>query len=133
MSSDTIYTASRTKHAHLWRALRQSGVRVIATWIDESEQGETVDFTDLAQRCIDEAARASRTIIYREHGEQLKGALMEAGAALASGREVVACGEWGDFSCALSHHPNWRFVATVDEALPPADRRGTGETMEETR
>ena len=31
-----IYTASKTKHADKWRALRSAGYPIISTWIDEA-------------------------------------------------------------------------------------------------
>jgi len=112
-----VYIASRTKHAPKWRALRDAGVPIISTWIDEAEQGQTADFTDLAERCVSEARDASATIVYREAGENLKGALIEVGAALSAGRKVVSCGEWEDWSCALEHHPKWCCVPTVEDAI----------------
>ncbi|WP_201829673.1 hypothetical protein [Microvirga zambiensis] len=87
-----IYTASKTSHADKWKALRADGWNVISTWIDEAGIGETECFTDLWHRCISEAAEADYLIVYREPGEVLKGAFVEVGAALASGRPVLAIG-----------------------------------------
>jgi len=50
-----IYIASKSKHAPQWRALRDSGVPIISTWIDEAGEGETLDWTALWKRCIHEA------------------------------------------------------------------------------
>lgn len=87
-----IYLASKTTHAPRWRQLRSNGVPIISTWIDEAGQGESKCLADLWMRCIDEAAGATCVIIYREQGEVLKGAFVEAGAALAVGTPVYAVG-----------------------------------------
>lgn len=88
-----IYVASKTAHAAVWRDLRAIGHPIISTWIDEAGAGETSDFTDLWHRCIGEAARADVTVLYHEPGEVLKGAFIELGAALASGRRVFVVGD----------------------------------------
>lgn len=92
MTSKSIYIASKTKHADKWRKLRADGWNIISTWIDEAGQGQTKNRRDLAQRCIREAASADLFILYVEPGEQLKGALIEAGAALHSGVCVLCVG-----------------------------------------
>lgn len=107
--SQSIYTASKTAHAHKWRELRDAGWPVISTWIDEAGVGETASFEDLWTRCIGEAASADAVLLYREPGEVLKGAFIEAGAALASGKpvHVVGCAEFSFVSHPLVvQHPN---------------------------
>ena len=90
---------------------------MISTWIDESEPGQTSDFTSLASRCIAEASRADYVLLYCEPGEVLKGALIEAGAALASGKRVLCVGTCSNLSPVLRHHPLWSEHPTVEEAL----------------
>ena len=88
-----IYIASKTKHAHRWRFLRDTvGEPVISTWIDEAEDYATLDWPDLWRRCIAEASSAEILIVYREPEEVLKGAWAEVGAALASGVTVYGVG-----------------------------------------
>lgn len=129
-----IYVCSKTYHAPMWRQLRDelalgsAGHRIISTWIDEVEPGETKDRADLARRCIDEASTADRLIIYRELGDLLKGGFIEIGAALASKVEVVYVGP-NDLGSVFSWHPLWRSVSMVSQAialpmLRPADERG---------
>lgn len=36
---ETIYFASKTRHAPRWRALRDAGVPTASTWIDEAGEG----------------------------------------------------------------------------------------------
>jgi hypothetical protein len=110
--TNTIYIASKTKHAHRWRFLRDSaGYPIISTWIDEAEPGESKDLNDLWYRCIKEASTADTLIIYREPDEILKGGWIELGAALASGRRVYAIG-LDEFTIAkhdrLTHFPNMK-------------------------
>lgn len=112
--SGGIYMASKTSHAPLWRQLRADGLPIISTWIDEAGKGETACFADLWFRCVGEAARADYTIVYREPGEVLKGAFVEAGVALAAGRHVVAVG-CDEFS--FVHHPGVTRFASLNEAL----------------
>lgn len=87
-----IYIASKTKHAWRWRQLRDSGVPVISTWIDEAGEGESADLSDLWRRCIEESKSAKALILYKEPEDTLKGAWVELGAALASGTKVYAVG-----------------------------------------
>lgn len=87
-----IYTASKTKHASKWRYLRSVGLPIISTWIDEALPGQTSDFEDLWTRCLNESAEADVMILYREPGEELKGAWVELGAALTNDTTVFAVG-----------------------------------------
>jgi hypothetical protein len=87
-----IYIASKTKHADKWKRLRDQGVPIISTWIDEAGAGETSDFHDLWKRCLTESATCGALVSYREPGEVLKGGWVEIGAALANGVPVYAVG-----------------------------------------
>lgn len=87
-----IYTASKTKHAHLWRDLRDAGAPIISTWIDEAGEGESTDLHDLWDRCISESRSCKALVVYKEPDDVLKGAWVEIGAALAVGNPVYAVG-----------------------------------------
>lgn len=87
-----IYFASKTKHAARWRALREGGVPVISTWIDEAGVGQTSDWQDLWSRCLREASTAAALVMYVEPGEVHKGSLAEVGAALLAGVPVFWVG-----------------------------------------
>jgi hypothetical protein len=117
MKNPKIYTASKCKHAAKWRDLRASGVNVISTWIDEAEPGQSPDLQSLASRCVSEAARADFVLLYCEPGEVLKGALIEAGAALAAGKCVRCVGTCENLSPVLRYHPGWFEFGSVAEAL----------------
>lgn len=119
-----IYIASKTHHAEKWKALRSQGVPIISTWIDEAGVGETKSFPDLWRRCISEASSAERLIVYAEEGEQLKGALIEVGAALASGVPVIMVGTIEPMKTAVNHPlvskaPSLENAILTSSATPP--------------
>ncbi|MDK9702535.1 MAG: hypothetical protein OEL20_05300 [Sulfuritalea sp.] len=115
-----IYFASKVIHAPRWRALRAGGVPTISTWIDEAGEGQTADYAELAERSLREIARATAVVLYCEPGELLKGALLEAGAALMHGTPVLCVGECDSLSRVFRKHPFWREYPTVDTALAAA-------------
>jgi hypothetical protein len=128
----TIYIASKTRHAERWRALRDGGCPIISTWIDEAGPGETDDMGDLWRRCVSEASLADVTVVYSEPDDVLKGALVEVGAALASGRKVVVVGTGPSIS-SFTNHPLVECVEELDDAFAmvapasPAAPTTTGE------
>jgi hypothetical protein len=98
-----IYVASKTRHAAMWREYKAAGLPINSTWIYEAGPGETDSFQDLWIRCISEASEALCLIAYAEDGDILKGAFIEIGAALASGKNVLVVGF--DPSLSFLHHP----------------------------
>lgn len=85
-----IYCASKTSHAKMWRRLRAEGIPIISTWIDEAEAGQTADLGELWARIHREVVTADRLVIYAEALDfPLKGALIEAGMAMAAGIPVA--------------------------------------------
>ena len=87
-----LYVASRATIAErsaMWRRLRDQGVPINSTWIDEAGDGETACFTELWGRITDEISRSSALILYAEESDfPLKGALTEAGIAIGLGKRV---------------------------------------------
>ena len=119
----TIYVASHTKHARMWRSLRASGYPIISTWIDEAGEGESEDLEDLAVRCVNEAMDADYVILYSAKGDTLRGALIEAGAALAAGKLVFAVGYHHPV---FQFHPRWITSATLESALRSVSKQHKG-------
>lgn len=113
----TIYVASKTKYARMWRELKVKGYPIISTWIDEAGPGESSDLPDLAQRCIDEAKRSTFLLLYCEKGDILKGALVEIGAALAYGVPIRCVGHCESIVSVFSKHPLWSEWSSLDAAL----------------
>jgi hypothetical protein len=111
-----IYTASKTVHVEKWRTLRGEH-EVTASWIDDYGKGQATDYSELAARCITEIERADILLLYCEPGELLKGALIEAGIALAFGKEIRCVGECASLSRVFNQHPLWRQFATIKQAL----------------
>ena len=107
-----LYVASKTRHAHLWRSLRNV-MPVCSTWIDEAGPGESKNLADLWDRCIREASAADAVLVYCAPGEILKGAFVELGAALASGVPVFAVGLDGS----VSNHRGIRKFDTIADAM----------------
>lgn len=109
-----IYIASKSCHAAKWRALRDEGLPIICTWIDQAAPGATSDWAALWDDCIGEARHSTHLIVYREDGEQLRGAYVEMGAALATGSEV-----WfvGPDDGSVTRNPRLRRASCMTEAL----------------
>lgn len=112
-----FYVASKTCHAHRWQQLRAAGHAVTATWIDEAGKGESADYAELADRCRREIQAASFVLLYCEPGETLKGALVEAGMALALGKPVRCVGQCDSLSRVFNRHPLWRAYDSVAAAV----------------
>lgn len=112
-----IYIASRTIHASKWRKLRESGLPIFSTWIDEADAGQSKCLSSLATRCIEEARSSTHLILYCEEGEHLKGALLECGAALANNIPVYCVGNCASISRVFENHPCWRSFNDVEEVL----------------
>jgi 8-oxo-dGTP diphosphatase len=107
-----IYTASKVKHAAIWRHYRDQGFPIISTWIDEAEEGESSSYEELSVRCIEEAKSAQILMLFCEDEEILKGALIEAGAALASNVQIACIGDCPSLSRVFKEHPLWKEYAS---------------------
>ncbi len=87
-----FYAASRASipaRGQMWRALRDSGVQINSSWIDEDGDGQTENFSDLWLRIESEVKRSEALILYAEPEDfPLKGAYIEVGIALACGIPV---------------------------------------------
>lgn len=119
-SSDGIYVASKCYHGPMWRHHRDNGRKIVSTWIDEYGEGETSDWPDLWSRCVNEARSAKAVILYSVIGEELKGALIETGAALSAGRPVFTVGVPDKHS--WINHPLVTRCETITEAFEKAEQ-----------
>jgi hypothetical protein len=90
-----LYVASRASiaaRALMWRTMRLRGFNIVSSWIDEAGAGETLDYSDLWARVIEEIGRARAVVLYAEPDDfPLKGALVEIGAALGMRKPIVVC------------------------------------------
>jgi len=91
--SASFYVASRAslpERPAMWRKLRDGGVEITSTWIDEAGEGESACLTDPWRRIDYEVGKADALILYVETGDfPLKGALIEVGMALGRGKRVL--------------------------------------------
>jgi len=115
MRQPAVYVASKSIHGPQWRALRDAGLNIISMWIDESGEGQTVDWAALWDRCIAETKRADVLLLLHEPHETPKGSLVEMGAALAKGLPIFYVGS-PDLLSALKHR-NVRTFNTLPEAI----------------
>lgn len=116
MATRTIYVASKVAHASKWLALRRRGYTIVSSWIDEAGPDESADLSDLWVRCVNEASAADLVICYREPNEILKGAFVEVGAALASGKPVRLIG-FDDGLVSFVNHPGCSRYPSIEAAL----------------
>lgn len=111
----SLYVASKSELGPMWRSMRTAwafaGINVVSTWIDESGEGQTSDFSDLWMRCIAEASQADAVLALHRPGDVWKGAFVEIGAALAAGRRVLV---FGDPPGSWVAHPSVRRIDSLD-------------------
>ncbi|MHB8258495.1 MAG: hypothetical protein ACYDHY_18810 [Acidiferrobacterales bacterium] len=112
-----VYTAAKTAHAPKWRALRDAGYRIVASWVDEAGEGQCADYAELAGRCVREVTGKNLGLLYSEPGEVLKGTLIELGVTLGSGVPVAYIGSGAGFFRVFRRHPLWREYRTIEDAL----------------
>ena len=123
--SNGIYVASRVKHSQMWLNLAAMGAPIISTWIREAGDNDTDDFGELWSRILAEIRQSRALVFYGAAGDDpWKGAFVEVGAALASGKPVFVVldgiepegrtmrpvGSW-------LAHPGVRRCANVHQAL----------------
>ncbi len=114
----SVYTASKPRHSQMWRKIRDTGgINIIATWID-FEKDEDIDcFQRLWIQCASEAAQADVTLLYIEPGDELRGAYVEMGIALASGKRVYVVNPQNVKVTDAINHPRVTVFANLGTAL----------------
>lgn len=89
-----VYTASKLEHAEKWKSLRQFMASIVwtARWVTHYA-GRVPDhepFTTIGWvHDIEDVMSSDVVMVYAEKDEVLRGALVEAGAALACGKWVI--------------------------------------------
>ena len=109
------YVASKTHHGGEWVEKVNCGHKINSSWIFRHDE-EIEDWSELWKKCIEEVSNASCLVIIKREGDELKGAWVELGAALAHGKRVFACGI-DDYS--IHKHPlieNFRFEEDAFQA-----------------
>src|SRR5260221_5839328 len=112
-----VYTASKLRHAELWRALKWENVIWTARWpfIHVDKIPDTGGFAArFWEHDMQDVAKADLVLVYAEPEDKLRGALVEVGAALATGKKVIVIGEHEDYGT-WQFHPNVIRIARLDE------------------
>lgn len=116
----SVYTASKLRHAAMWRELRvtRPDVAFTARWPDI--EGQVPDTPENAgafwTHDVADVRRADAVLVYAEPGEHLRGGLVEAGVALGLGKQVVVVGEHPDYGT-WQYHPLVQRARDIDHAL----------------
>lgn len=84
-----IYVASKTKYADTWKQLREQGLGIISSWIDEAGQGETVNPAVSFLRFCREVKDSSLFVLFAMKEDVMKGAYIELGIAIAEEIPVI--------------------------------------------
>lgn len=132
-----VYTASKLSSAQMWRTLHAAWPHVYfhARWLKHNAIG-TPDLQEFAPRfwLEDETdvRQADAVLVYGLPGEHLRGALVEAGMAIAFRVPVIVVGEHPDYGT-WQHHPGVRRVpdlVAAYEMLLELDRRNGNSTVD---
>lgn len=116
-----IYFASKLHHADKWRALCAStpDIQAHARWLKHIAVGtpdRPEDAPDFWLQDEQDVKDADAVIVYAEGDDQLRGALVEAGMAIAYGVVVVVVGDH-PFYGTWQYHPGVVRVPDLDAAL----------------
>ena len=114
-----IYVASKMKHAEMWRRLYETPrIHIVSRWpfLEPfiSPGAENAKF--FWQDDIADLRACHACLVYAEPGEHLRGALVEAGAALAMGKLVVVVGDHPDYGT-WQYHPNVAVASSIADAF----------------
>jgi len=104
-----IYTASKLSSAEVWHDIQKTWPEVFchARWLKHTQLG-TPDTAEYARRFWiedeEDVRHADLLVLYGKPNEHLRGALVEAGIALALKIPVAVIGEHPDYGT-WQHHP----------------------------
>lgn len=121
-----VYTASKLAQAATWRLLQKQWPQVFfhARWLRHNELG-TPDTPENAARFWVEDEQDVKTadavLLFAEPAEHLRGALVEAGIAIANNIPIIIVGEHPDYGT-WQYHPGVARVADFQEAYEHMQR-----------
>jgi nucleoside 2-deoxyribosyltransferase len=116
-----VYTASKLKHAAMWKALCAATphMQCHARWLKHSTLG-TPDTAEHASEFWlqdeQDVRDADAVLVYAEGEDHLRGALIEDGIAIACDVPVIVVGNHADYGT-WQHHPGVTKVADLASAL----------------
>ena len=117
-----VYPASKLHHVELWHKWREEWTKddiiIVARW-PFSHVGTVPDRSHFAkvfwQHDLEDVIKADVVLVYAVDGEHLKGALVEAGMAIALGKHVIVVGIHPDYST-WQYHPLVHRVPDLEDA-----------------
>ena len=113
-----LYTASKIERAPIWQRMRQEWgdkIEFTSRWLDMCDLEGTATEKDFRRFwLIDKAdiARSDYLMLWGEGDEHLRGALVEAGMAIAYGTPVLTIGKHADYG-------SWQFHPLVTNFHTP--------------
>jgi nucleoside 2-deoxyribosyltransferase len=116
-----VYTASKLKHALKWRELcaNTSHVQFHARWLKHNSLGTPDTPEHAAEFWLQDeqdVRDADAVMVYAEGDDHLRGALVEAGIAIATGVPVIVVGTHADYGT-WQHHPGVQRADDLRHAL----------------
>lgn len=116
-----VYTASKMKHASKWMELNNTCpfIHCHARWLKRAAMGEgdpEGSAFEFWQENEQDIITADYLLVYVESGDHLRGALVEAGIAIANRVRVIVVGDHPDYGT-WKYHPNVEWADDMDEAL----------------
>lgn len=116
-----VYTASKLHKAKEWLRLCEENDHFIfhARWLKHIRLG-TPDTAEHARsfwmQDEQDIRDADAVLVWGDEGDRLRGALVEAGIAIACGVPVIVIGEHPDYGT-WKHHPGVDFAPNIEAAL----------------
>lgn len=114
-----VYTASKLGAAQVWHDIQATWPEIYchARWLKHNKLG-TPDSPEMAKSFWiedeEDVRSADVLVVLGRQGEHLRGALVEAGIAIASGIPVIVVGEHSDYGT-WQYHPGVRRVVNLDD------------------
>jgi hypothetical protein len=106
-----VYIASKIIYAPQFKGYREAwaaeGIEICSRWIDkvDLERDATPDIYQMMWLIDEEDVRACKALIlFGDSRDKLRGALIEAGMAIAQGKQVFTVGKHPDYG-SWQHHP----------------------------
>lgn len=108
-----VYIAGKTRHAAFFAEVIQKmlplGVTCTSRWIDHILNGQSETPENARRFWVEDeedVRAADYTIVWATEGDTLRGALIEAGMAIAFGKKVIIIDRFGDNGGTWQYHPS---------------------------
>jgi nucleoside 2-deoxyribosyltransferase len=116
-----VYFASKLTHGAKWRGLCEATPEIFAhaRWLKHNKIGTESSKENAVKFWLEDEEdieTADFVVVYGEAGEHLRGALVEAGIAIAFGKQVIVVGEHQDYGT-WQWHPNVLRMSSLEDAI----------------